>query len=928
MTSRIACLMALLLARTVLGQSKQEAPIGLVLNAGGGMLTRARTETAVAARAADILFPGDVIRAERTPASFLYCPGMTSQTLAPGSEVLLEPKQFKVKSGAVSDQKNVASCFLPQVVRVAVASQQHYGISMTRGTADAAPVPADKLPPEVIAELAAPDKVLAENRQDIGALVARAALFEKHKLPANALAEYRKIAVLAKDAVWIKQQIFTLQEELASAAAESAAKATEGGQIYALVIGISKYQKLPQELWLKYATADATDFAKHLASPRGGEAPAANVVLLTDEQATTAAIRTAFQMFLKVRAGKKDTVFVLIAGHGTVETAGNRGAYIITYDSDPQDLGSTALPMADVQNLFQDQLAKVGRVAVFVDVCHAGTIGAIRSMAINGAVERLAEAEGELLGFLSSRPKELSYEGPQYGGGHGAFTYYLLKGLAGDADKNADGIVDVNEILAYVREQVARGTGDKQHPRDFGNADNSVPLADARKPGIQLAGPGLMLDSKGRPFYLASGVPFLPAATSALQRFSSALSAGRILPEEPESAFAALGELKNELSPEEYLRHESSLRIALEERGQQVLLRYLAGEQVPQTRAAFTSAARFIEAARSLTPESLYLEGRENFFRGRTLLFDKRYADAADLLERSVAIDPSGAYAYNALGIAYLEKAEFGRAAAAFRDAIRRAPYWAYPLHNLALTNIETGDYDAALRRYQQAMKLAPGAGYLAYNLGLLHQRLNRRREAEAAYRKAMALTPDSAEPYNALGSLKASAGRNAEAEELYRSALQKSPELLAARHNLALLLWQIKGRQQEALEAWRTNLERSPEYLPSRLSLAEALASREEIPAAIQEYRAVLKLRPEYAGARLAVAALLEKAGDRESAVGELRQVLTTEPHNPLVLERIGDVELAAGNSAAATAAYRAALDEAPDGGTRKRLLRKLRVK
>ncbi len=925
MTRRLAYFVAFLLLGTPLGAATKEVPVGLLLTAGGSVLVRANTETAVAARSADILFPGDAIRAGSAPASFLFCPGQTSQTLTPGTEVLLGQNQLKVKSGRLSDQRTVASCFLPQVVRVAVASQQHYGISMTRGAVDAVPVSIDKLPPALVAELAPLDKALAGNPQDIAALVARAALFEKYKLPANALAEYRKIAAQAMDAIWVRQQIFELQEELAAAAADSAAKATEGGQTYALIVGISKYQKLPQDLWLQYANADASDFAKHLASPRGGAVPASNIVLLTDEKATTAAIRSAFQMFLKVRAGKKDSIFILIAGHGTVEPAGSRGAYIITNDSDPQDLASTALPMADVQNLFQTELTKVGRVAVFVDVCHSGAIGAIRSMAINGAVERLAEAEGDLLGFLSSRPKELSYEGPQYGGGHGAFTYYLLKGLNGAADKNGDGVVDVNEILAYVRDQVAQGTGDKQHPRDFGNADNNVPLADTRKPGIQIAGSGLMLDSKGRPVYLASAVPYLPAESLALQRFTSSLSAGRILPGEPNSAFAALSELKSEMAREEYLRHESMLRTALEERGQQVLLRYLAGEEVPQTRTDFASAAGYVEAARRLTPESLYLEGRDYFFQGRTFLFDKEYARAADLLERSVAIDPNGAYAYNALGIAYLEQADFGRAAAAFRDAVRRAPYWAYPLHNLALTDVETGDYEAAIRRYRQAMKLAPRAGYLQYNLGLLYQRLNRRREAEAAYRKAMALAPDAADPLNALGSLKAGSGKTAEAERLYRSALQKDPGLLAARHNLAQLLWQLKGRQEEAIGAWQANLARATDYLPSRLSLAEALAGRQDIPAAIREYRVILNLRPEYAAARLALAALLEKARDPQAAVAELRQVLKADPRNPTVLERIGDAERAAGNSAAAVDAYRAALEQAKESGMRKRLRRKL---
>ena len=48
------------------------------------------------------------------------------------------------------------------------------------------------------------------------------------------------------------------------------------------------------------------------------------MLLLTDEKATTAAVRNGFQDFLKRRAGKNDTVVILIAGHGTVEVPAAR----------------------------------------------------------------------------------------------------------------------------------------------------------------------------------------------------------------------------------------------------------------------------------------------------------------------------------------------------------------------------------------------------------------------------------------------------------------------------------------------------------------------------------------------------------------------------------------------------------------------------
>ena len=100
----------------------------------------------------------------------------------------------------------------------------------------------------------------------------------------------------------------------------------------------------------------------------------------------------------------------------------------------------------------------------------------------------------------------------------------------------------------------------------------------------------------------------------------------------------------------------------MEIQGQQVLLRYLKGEQEPQTREDFVAVAAYFEAAKLLTPESLLLDARSTFCSGRIAIFDKNYAKAADDLERAARLDSKGAYSYNALGIAYLEQANYDRA--------------------------------------------------------------------------------------------------------------------------------------------------------------------------------------------------------------------------------------------------------------------------
>ena len=909
-------------------ESQKEQPLGLVLAANDSKLLRADTETPIAARAGDLLFSGDGLRTTKGAASFLFCPSKAIETLSAGGEVRLDAKQPKVKTGKISEQP-ARACTLPATLRVTVASQQHYGVTMTRGGAEAQPVPHNQLPADVTAEIAPFEAVLAADSKEQTALLAEASVFEKHNLSANALETYQRLLEQWPEAVWIKSKIFDLQDSLATQAA-AAASAGLGGKTYALLVGISKYKK--PDLSLQFAHEDAHLFDQLLESPLGGSLPSDQVMLLMNDQATTAAVRNGFQDFLKRRAGKNDTVIIAIAGHGTVEVPGNKNAYILTYDSDPEDLNSTALAMSELHSLFDEQLAKVGRVVLFVDVCKAGTIGTIQNTSVSSDVQRLGEAQGDLFGLLASRPKEVSVEGPQFGGGHGVFSYYVVKGLLGAADSNKDGNVDADELIRYVSEKVPAATSNKQHPREFGTYDNSMRLSDVSKQGVPLASFPMLYDSRsGQPLMLAfadQDVPQLDPQTAInLNRFNAAIQANLLLPGERGSAFDLLPALQSALTPERYAEIQNQLRIALENRAQDVLLRYLAGDQTTQNEADFAQGARYMAAARQLTKESLFLEGRENFFNGRAQLFEKNYSGAASMLEQSVRFDPSAAYGYNALGIAYLEQAQYDKAIPAFKDAAHRAQHWSYPLHNEALAYQETGDFTDAIKAYQQAMRLTPQYSYLPYNLGLLYQRMNRKKDAENAYRKAMMLAPDSAEPYNALGTLKASEGKAQDAEGLYRNALQHNPQSLSARHNLAVLLVSEKNRRDEALMLWQDNLRQSPDYLPSRLSLAEALASGGDNPGAIEQYRQVLALKPDYIAAHMALAQLLNKTGDAEGALTQLRAAVSGDPQNAATFEQIGDIEAARGRIAEARAAYQSALGAKPEKPVQKRLNNKIKA-
>ena len=78
----------------------------------------------------------------------------------------------------------------------------------------------------------------------------------------------------------------------------------------------------------------------------------------------------------------------------------------------------------------------------------------------------------------ASGPNEVSLELPELG--HGVFTYYLLEGLRGKADRNGDGVVTVSELYEYVEEQVerkVREAGGRQRPIMKGEIEGALPLS-------------------------------------------------------------------------------------------------------------------------------------------------------------------------------------------------------------------------------------------------------------------------------------------------------------------------------------------------------------------------------------------------------------------------------------------------------------------
>ena len=245
-------------------------------------------------------------------------------------------------------------------------------------------------------------------------------------------------------------------------------RGSSGPQRWAVVVGVSEYAnpKIPS---LKYADKDAEAVANFLRRPEGGGYDSNHMRVLLNKDATLANVRDALINFLN-QAIDMDLVLIYFAGHGAPEPARPQNIYLLTSDSDPNALGTTAFPMWDIQTVLARYI-NAKRVIVFTDACHSGNIsvnfatrgvGVNEQNLVNQYLSDLSKSKEGVVVFTASAAGEVSQEFPEMA--HGVFTYYLLEGMEGKADYDNDYTVTINELMQYVEEKVKRKTHGSQNP--------------------------------------------------------------------------------------------------------------------------------------------------------------------------------------------------------------------------------------------------------------------------------------------------------------------------------------------------------------------------------------------------------------------------------------------------------------------------------
>ncbi|CUS96791.1 PEGA domain-containing protein [Candidatus Kryptobacter tengchongensis] len=224
-------------------------------------------------------------------------------------------------------------------------------------------------------------------------------------------------------------------------------------KMWALIIGIDNYNYLPQ---LKSAVKGAKMVKKMLIENYGFSPE--DIIELYDEDAT----RDNISMRLDKLSDPKfisfnDGIFMFFAGHGLIGK--DKKGYIMPVDGIKEKEISTGISIDQLRSFYTASPAK--HILIAIDACYSGAIftrgiglrdksTVSSTMHSNKARVAVTAAKGD------EQIVDFSDNGLSY------FTYYLLEGLEGKADKDQDNIILSSELVDYIVKNVRYKTN--QHP--------------------------------------------------------------------------------------------------------------------------------------------------------------------------------------------------------------------------------------------------------------------------------------------------------------------------------------------------------------------------------------------------------------------------------------------------------------------------------
>jgi protein O-mannosyl-transferase len=545
---------------------------------------------------------------------------------------------------------------------------------------------------------------------------------------------------------------------------------------YALVVGISSYTNIKP---LVYADDDAIMFASYLIDEEICERK--NVVKLIDSTATRSNFYKELAKFAN-KAQPNDRIFIYFAGHGDVETDIESG-FLLCVNSESTNYPATdAIDIDMLEKYVNSFVNKKVKVVLITDACRSGNLSGGLTGARN-TISAINTKFQNVIKMLSCQPNELSEEKFYPDGGHGVFTYHLINGLNGLADRNNDGYISLRELDIYL-DEVTKETDQKQTPKIDGNPNARVVKYEESLKQVALAKVNNTSVASTDVKKHRGGEDSTWSENKYYIRFVQCIRKLKLTTEEDYSAYSIMQDAIKDKQPPALIEDmKLELSAVLEDELQKWINTFLRGEYDPHKNSCFTCVIKmqdYSHLLEELTPKNDF---RFNEIRVKKIFFDiyhnwayrikEEYPSYIQQLEEADKLLPNQAWIQLVIGSFYGELKQTDKAFAYYEKAMKLAPKWSYPLNDRGILYLDLKQYDKAEADFRRAIKVDSALVLSWYNLGLVYDRQKNYKEAENIYRKAIEINPGYTGSYGALAGLYEIKNDLPSAEKFYLSALR-----------------------------------------------------------------------------------------------------------------------------------------------------------
>jgi hypothetical protein len=222
---------------------------------------------------------------------------------------------------------------------------------------------------------------------------------------------------------------------------------------WALIIGIENYSSLPEVIYARKDARTIKDyFNKVLGVPEG------NIVTLLDQEATYQQLESYLTQYFPPNIQTDSTLYVYFVGHGLPGLHDNN-PYLVLQKSDPKNIEKTGYPLEKFYSELQNLKNKMNYV--FLDTSFSGYASRSNDWLLEEpdakkiAPKQVGLKTKKIISIQAAenfQPNK-AYHAMQ----HGLFTYYLLRGMRGEADTNIDNKVSIKELFKFLRHNVLNG---------------------------------------------------------------------------------------------------------------------------------------------------------------------------------------------------------------------------------------------------------------------------------------------------------------------------------------------------------------------------------------------------------------------------------------------------------------------------------------